>query len=76
MIVICLLYRPQEWKHCGRTLALLTRVEGIDMKGITRCTLSIISESAVHKKFLGQFVSYPASLQISDSHSLEWNVVI
>jgi hypothetical protein len=34
----------------------------IEMKGITRCKLTIISESAVCKKFLGQIVSYPASL--------------
>ncbi len=43
----------------------------IEMKGITRCKLTIISESAVRKKFLGQVVSYPASLSISNSHSLE-----
>jgi hypothetical protein len=34
----------------------------IEMKGITRCKLTIMSESAVCKKFLGQIVSYPASL--------------
>jgi len=35
----------------------------IEMKGITRCKLTIVSESAiVLKKFLGQIVSYPASL--------------
>jgi hypothetical protein len=34
----------------------------IEMKGITRCKLTIISESAVHKKFLGQIISYPARL--------------
>jgi hypothetical protein len=34
----------------------------IEMKGITRCKLTIISESAACKKFLGQIVSYPASL--------------
>jgi hypothetical protein len=44
------------------------------MKGITRCKLTIISESAICKKFLGQIVSYPASLHISNSHSLEWYV--
>ncbi len=43
---------------------------------ITRCKLTIISESAVCKKFLGQIWSYAASLQISDSHSLECYVVI
>ncbi len=32
------------------------------MKGITSCKLTIISESAICKKFLGQIVSYPASL--------------
>ncbi len=37
-------------------------VKLIEMKGITRCKLTIISESAVCKKFLGQIVSYPASL--------------
>ncbi len=34
------------------------RVQIIEMKGITRCKLTIISESAVCKKFLGQIVSY------------------
>ena len=37
-------------------------VHSIEMKGITRCKLTIISESAACKKFLGQIVSYPASL--------------
>jgi hypothetical protein len=37
-------------------------VPTIEMKGITRCKLTIISESAVCKKFLGQIVSNPASL--------------
>ncbi len=46
------------------------------MKGITRCKLTIISESAVCKKFLGQNVSYPASLYICNNHSLECYVVI
>ncbi len=46
------------------------------MKGMTRCKLTIISESAIHKKFLGLIVSYPASLKISNSHSLECYVVI
>jgi hypothetical protein len=34
----------------------------IEMKGITRCKLTIISESGICKKFLGQIWSYPASL--------------
>ncbi len=34
----------------------------LEMKGITICKLTIISESAVCKKFLGQIVSYLASL--------------
>jgi hypothetical protein len=34
----------------------------IEMKGIARCKLAIISESAISKKFLGQIVSYPAIL--------------
>jgi hypothetical protein len=34
----------------------------IEMKGITRCKLTIISESAICKKFLGQIWSYTASL--------------
>ncbi len=34
------------------------RVQIIEMKGITRCKLTIISESAVCKKFLGHIVSY------------------
>ncbi len=42
----------------------------IEMKGTTRCKLTIISESAVCKKFLGQIWSYPASLQISNSHNV------
>jgi hypothetical protein len=33
-----------------------------EMKGITRCKMTIKSESAVCKKFLGQIVSYLASL--------------
>ncbi len=36
--------------------------EIIEMKGITRCKLTIISESAVCKKFLGQIWSNAASL--------------
>jgi hypothetical protein len=46
------------------------------MKGITRSMLTIISESAVCKKFLGQIVSYPTRLSISNDHSLECYVVI
>ncbi len=34
----------------------------IEMKGVTRSKLTIISESAICKKYLGQIVSYPASL--------------
>ncbi len=34
----------------------------IEMKGITIFKLTIISESATCKKFLGQIVSYPVSL--------------
>jgi len=41
-----------------------------EMKGITRCKLTIISESAVCKKFLGQIWSYAAS------HSSECYVLI
>ena len=52
------------------------RLPCIEMKGIARCKLTIISESAVRKKFLGQIVSYPASLCISNSHTLECYVVI
>jgi hypothetical protein len=37
-------------------------VPTIEMKRITRCKLTIISESAVCKKFLGQILSYLASL--------------
>ncbi len=37
-------------------------VGGIEMKGITRCKLTIISESAVHEKLIGQIISYPAIL--------------
>ena len=43
-------------------------VRTIQMKGITRCKLTMISDSAVCKKFLGQIVSYLPSLQISNSH--------
>ncbi len=46
------------------------------MKGITRYKLTIISQSAVCNKFLGQIWSYAASLQISNSHSSECYVVI
>ncbi len=48
----------------------------IEMKGVTRSKLTIISESAVCKTFLGQIISYPDSLQISNSRSLECYVVI
>ncbi len=34
------------------------RVQIIEMKGITKCKLTIISESAVCNKLLGQIVSY------------------
>jgi hypothetical protein len=34
----------------------------VKMKGITRCKLAIISESALCKKFLGQICSYAACL--------------
>ncbi len=44
------------------TLKRRSTVLSIEMKGITRCKLKIISESAVCKKFLVQIVSYPASL--------------
>jgi hypothetical protein len=37
-------------------------LQPIEMKGITRCKLTIISESAVCKKFLGQIWSYPTDL--------------
>jgi hypothetical protein len=36
--------------------------ETIEMKGITKCKLTIISQSAVCKKFLVQIWSYAASL--------------
>ncbi len=36
-------------------------VPTIEMKGITRCKLTITTESVVCKKFLGQIVSYLAS---------------
>jgi hypothetical protein len=42
-------------------------VISIEMKGITKCKLTIISESAIRKKFLGQSISYLASLWISKS---------
>jgi hypothetical protein len=44
------------------TLSAFIFISPIEMKGITRCKLTIISESAVCKKFLGQIVSYLASL--------------
>jgi hypothetical protein len=37
------------------------RLSTMEMKGITICKLTLISESAIRKKFLGQIVSYPAS---------------
>jgi hypothetical protein len=37
-------------------------IDIIEMKGITRCKLTIISESADCKKFLGQIWSYVASV--------------
>ncbi len=40
----------------------LMSVVVIEMKGITRCKLTIISESAICKKFLGQIWSYTAHL--------------
>jgi hypothetical protein len=43
---------------CNTTVIVIV----IEMKGITRCKLTIISESAVCKKFLGQIVSYLVSL--------------
>ncbi len=59
------------------TYLLLKLVIGaIEMKGILRCKITIISESAVCKKFLGQIVSYPASLLIFNSHSLECYFVL
>jgi hypothetical protein len=39
-----------------------TPIWNIEMKVITRCKVTIISESAICKKFLGHIVSYPASL--------------
>ena len=61
-----------EFNH---TETCLRCVYIIEMKGMTRCKLTI-SESAVCKKFLGYIVSYPASLYIFNSHSLECYVVI
>ncbi len=46
------LSRPCQW--------IVLSGESIEMKGITRCKLIIIS--AVCKKFLGQIISYLASL--------------
>ncbi len=43
-------------------IKMILFVSPIEMKGITRCKLTIISESAIHKKFLGQIISYLASL--------------
>ncbi len=40
----------------------LMSVVVVEMKGITRCKLTIISESAICKKFLGQIWSYAACL--------------
>jgi len=34
----------------------------IEMKGITRCKLTIIFESAIHKTFLGQIIYVLVSL--------------
>jgi hypothetical protein len=48
--------------HFAFLIALVMLVRTIEMKGITRCKLTIISESGVHKKLLGQIISYPASL--------------
>ena len=60
-----------------KSMHFMTRnMSTIEMKGITRWKLPIISESATCKKFLGQIWSYTASLQISNSHSLECRVVI
>jgi hypothetical protein len=39
-------------------LGTISLIKTIEMKGITRCMLTIISESAICKKFFGQFVSY------------------
>jgi hypothetical protein len=65
-----------QWK-CGFKDSNPSRSDSaIEMKGITRCKLTIIIESAVCKKFLGQIVSYPAGLYIYNSHSLECYVVI
>jgi len=52
----CRLFFPKT-KHVSLNLGLV-----IEMKGITRCKLTIISESAVHKKFLGKIITYLASL--------------
>ncbi len=54
--------------HLVETSLVVVAAEGgmesraIEMKGITRCKLTIISESAICKKFLGQIWSYAASL--------------
>ena len=75
-------YKPAKWHvyakccHCCQMLWWLPNVTIIEMKGKTRCKLTIISEAAVCKKFIGQIVSYPTSQQIYNSHSLECYVVI
>jgi hypothetical protein len=50
-------------KFCSKEIATKSgTVFAIEMKGITTCKLTIISESAFRKKFLGQIWSYAASL--------------
>jgi hypothetical protein len=56
------------------SMALIIEMSIILM--ITRCKLTIISESHACNKFLGQIVSYLASLKIYNHLSLECCVVI
>jgi len=52
-----------NFKICITATAFVSTIE---MKGITRCKLTLIFESANHRKFLVQIVSYPASLLTSN----------
>ncbi len=65
-------------RDLGVAISVVVTEKGeiIEMKGITRCKLTILSVSAIYKKLLGQIWSYAASLSISNSHSLECYAVI
>ncbi len=67
----CIGYLSSQWCYLKNHIPPKHR-----FKSITRCKLTIISESAICKKFLGKIWFYTASLQISNSHSLECYVVI